>query len=96
MQPKVQILTVCPQCDGEAYLPDQLVTCADGSKRLTYTACMDCGGSGRQKIWIDLTDLLEMLIEQDQRDPMQPDWQALSKRKPVGHLQESLENAGLF
>jgi hypothetical protein len=27
MQPQVQIMTSCPKCDGEAYVPDQLVTC---------------------------------------------------------------------
>ena len=95
MQPKVQILTQCSQCDGEAYLPDQLVTCNDGSKRLTYTACIDCGGSGRQKIWIALTGLLEMLAEHYHRDPMAVDWLALSKKKPVTAYQDSCEAAGI-
>jgi hypothetical protein len=95
MQPQVQILTQCPQCNGEAYLPDLLVTCDDGSKRLTYTACLDCGGSGRQKIWIALTDLLEMLAELYQCDPLQPDWLALSQEKPVSAYQDSREAAGV-
>lgn len=95
MQPKVQILTQCPQCHGEAYLPDVLVTCDDGSKRLTYTACMDCGGSGRQKIWIELSDLLELLAEHYQRDPMEVDWLALSQEKPTSAYQDSLEAAGI-
>ena len=96
MQAKVQILTDCPQCDGEAYLPAEMVTCDDGSPRLNYTPCPDCGGTGRQKLWIDLTDLLEMLAEHYVRDPMEPDWLALARQKPAGHLSASLEDAGLF
>ena len=95
MQPKVQILTQCPQCEGEAYFPDQLVTCNDGSKHLTYTACIDCGGSGRQKIWIGLSDLLEMLVEHYHRDPMAVDWLALAQKKPVTAYQDSCEAAGI-
>lgn len=95
MKPKVQILTICPRCDGEAYLPDEVVTCDDGQKHLTYEACWDCGGSGRQKIWIELSDLLEMLAEHYQRDPMEPDWLALSQARPVSAYLDSLEAAGI-
>lgn len=95
MQPKVQILTPCPQCDGEAYLPDDLVTCDDGQIRLNYVACPDCLGRGQQKLWIALADLLEMLAEHYHRDPMAVDWLALSRQKPVSVYQDSLEAAGI-
>ena len=96
MQPRIQILTNCPKCDGEAYLPDDLVTCEDGQIRLTYEACWNCGGSGRQKIWIELNDLLEMLADHYQCNPMEVDWLARSHRKPVSQFLDSLEAAGIY
>ena len=96
MQPQIQVLTTCPHCDGEAYLPDELITSADGTQRLSYAPCPECSGFGRQKIWLALTDLLELLVEYQARDPLAPDWSALAHTRPAGHLQASLEDAGLY
>ena len=58
---KVQILTQCEHCQGQAYLP----VCEDesytGEKYIRYLPCPCCNGSGAQPKWISLAVLAALL-----------------------------------
>ena len=47
MKPKVQILTTCTHCDGDAYLPDREDISAMGRKYMRFKPCPMCQGSSR-------------------------------------------------
>ena len=96
MKPKVQILTTCAYCQGDAYLPEYETMSPNGEKVIQHNPCPVCQGTGKAKVWIELTDLLDLLSEAAQRDPMEPDWAALAEEKPISHLQASREAAGLW
>ena len=81
MKPKVQILTTCAYCQGEAYLPDHEAVSNTGERYIQHEPCPVCHGNGRAKVWIELNDLLDLLSEADQRDPMEPDWAALAEHR---------------
>jgi hypothetical protein len=59
---KVQILTTCRACGGQAYLPtNEVMTSADGREYIRHIPCVACEGSGRETRWIDLHDFVRML-----------------------------------
>ena len=60
---KVQILTTCRACGGQAYLPtNEVMSTAqmDGHTSAIFR-CTACAGSGRETRWIDLRDFVRML-----------------------------------
>ena len=57
---KVQILTTCRACGGQAYLPtNEEMSTADGRTYIRHIPCVACAGSGRETRWIDLVTLYE-------------------------------------
>ena len=56
---KVEILTTCDACNGKAYLPTEEVIFIGGWKYFRHKACSACQGTGRQLIWITLSELVE-------------------------------------
>ncbi len=96
MKPKVQILMTCPHCDGAAYLPDREAVSATGEPYMHHSPCAFCQGFGTQKVWIELEDLIDMLVVVANRDPMEPDWRELARQQPISQTQESREAAGLW
>ena len=91
---KVQILTPCEACDGDAYLPVGEAVSNTGEKYMRYEPCKQCEGSGNRARWISLRDFAEMLEAVMSTDPMEPDLLALSQEKFVSQYQESREAAG--
>ena len=59
--PKVYILSKCPFCDGEAYLPIEKCQDSKGQAYIRYTPCPACGGSGNVPRWISLDDFAKLL-----------------------------------
>ncbi len=58
---KVNILTTCSQCDGQAYLPIGEVEDYQGKKYTKYKSCPHCEGTGKEPKWVSLADFLVML-----------------------------------
>lgn len=91
---KVQILTPCEHCNGDAYLPAGKAVSAKGIYT-RYDPCPYCEGSGQRPKWISLRDFVVMLSEVALSDPMQPDWLGLAQHQPVSQIQDSRDAAGI-
>ena len=96
MRPKVQILTSCAYCEGAAYLPDREAVSATGERYIQYEPCPTGQGMGKAKVWIELTDFLDLISEAQHRDSLEPDWESLGEEEPISHIQASREAAGLW
>ena len=91
MQMKVIVIDRCEFCDGEAYI--YAGEYKDGDlERPVYQACQACKGSGELEKAISLQELADLL---DRAVSMEPDYAALSRRKPVSQFQDSREAAGI-
>ena len=60
---RVQILTTCKVCKGKAFFPTEEEIFIGGWKYYRHKPCNTCHGSGRQIIWIDLSELARLLDE---------------------------------
>jgi hypothetical protein len=58
---KVQILTRCDHCKGQAYLPVGEAVDWQGNKYIQHQPCPQCEGSGSQPRWIDLKSFATLL-----------------------------------
>ena len=58
---KVQILTTCDTCKGQAYLPVGEAESYAGEKYIRYVPCPDCEGSGMQPKWVSLAEFVALL-----------------------------------
>ena len=58
---KVQILTQCEHCQGQAYLPVGEAESYTGEKYTRYFPCPACNGTGAQTKWISLAVLAGLL-----------------------------------
>ena len=61
---KVQILTQCEHCQGQAYLPVGEAESYAGEKYIRHRPCPTCNGSGAQPKWISLTEFSALLAEE--------------------------------
>jgi hypothetical protein len=61
---KVQILTQCEHCQGQAYLPASEAVSYTGERYTRHRPCPCCNGSGAQPKWISLA-VLAALIEKE-------------------------------
>ena len=60
---KVQVLTQCVHCNGEAYLPMGEAEDSHGNKFIRHIPCPMCKGSGNQPAWISLEDFAKLLVQ---------------------------------
>jgi hypothetical protein len=60
---KVQVLTQCEHCNGEAYLPMGETEDYQGHKYTRYVPCPMCEGSGNQPMWASLDDFAKLLVQ---------------------------------
>ena len=60
---KVQVLTQCEHCNGEAYLPIGEAEDSQGHKYTRHVPCLMCEGSGNQSSWISLEDFAKLLVQ---------------------------------
>ena len=58
---KVQILTPCKHCKGEAYLPFGETESYTGEPYTSFQACPECQGTGNQQTWISLDEFVIMV-----------------------------------
>jgi hypothetical protein len=58
---KVQILTQCEQCNGQAYLPAGETESCTGEKYTRHEPCSKCQGSARQTKWVTLAEFVALL-----------------------------------
>ena len=54
---KIQILTTCQACSGQAYVPVGEEVSPTGVKYIRHRPCLACQGSGKQTRWIDFQEL---------------------------------------
>jgi hypothetical protein len=92
---KVQILTRCTFCDGEAYVPIGQATDEEGGTCIRYCPCPYCEGSGERAKWIPLAEFAEMLNDAANTDPMAPDWLELAHKEPISQSRDSRDAAGI-
>ncbi len=59
---KVQILTTCRACGGQAYLPTSEEMSVAGHKYFRHIPCTACQGSGKEARWIDMREFARMLM----------------------------------
>jgi hypothetical protein len=64
MEIKVQILTSCEACNGQAYLPAGEAISYSGERYKRYEPCCSCQGSGRQTRWIRLDEFASLLANE--------------------------------
>ena len=64
MEIKVQILTRCEACDGQAYLPAGEAISYSGERYLRYEPCSSCLGSGLQTRWVRLDEFVSLLAQE--------------------------------
>ena len=60
---KVQILTECAYCHGDAYLPERKDFDYQGVEYMRYRPCPKCNGSGQMTKWIELPEFMHLLQE---------------------------------
>jgi DnaJ-class molecular chaperone len=58
---KIQILTTCQACSGQAYLPVGKEVSPTGVKYIRHRPCFACQGSGKQTRWIDVQEFAMLL-----------------------------------
>ena len=92
---KVQILTECKNCQGDAYLPVGTEVSYSGEAYMRFEPCPVCQGSGSFARWITLQEFLDLLEVEAVKDPMQVDNAELAKQRPVSQYQESRDAAGI-
>ena len=92
---KVQILTQCEACDGEAYVPVGQAASYTGEKYTRYQPCSQCQGSGNQTKWVSLLEFGEMLSDAMSHDPMDADYLELARKQSISQYADSREAAGV-
>lgn len=60
---KIQILTACGHCNGQACIPNGEGEDHQGHKFARYSPCPMCEGTGKQPKWVSLSVLKEMLVQ---------------------------------
>jgi hypothetical protein len=60
---KVQVLSQCKHCNGEAYLPMGEAEDCQGHTYTRYVPCPMCEGSGNKFSWISLEDFAKLLFQ---------------------------------
>jgi hypothetical protein len=58
---KIQILTTCQACSGQAYVPVGEDISPTGVKYIRHRPCFACQGSGKQTHWIDVQGFAMLL-----------------------------------
>jgi hypothetical protein len=58
---KIQILTQCEQCNGQAYLLVGEAESYTGEKYVRHKPCSDCEGTAKQTKWVTLEEFVELL-----------------------------------
>jgi len=58
---KIQILTTCQACSGQAYVPVGEEVSHTGAKYIRHRPCFACQGSGKQTRWIDVQEFAMLL-----------------------------------
>ena len=61
---KLQILSKCQHCDGQAYLPECDDVDYKGNKYIRHRPCPICEGSGLIGEWVDLPIFLHLLEQE--------------------------------
>ena len=89
---KVQILTKCKHCDGEAYLPVGESESYTGETYMRYEPCPQCQGSGKQTQWISLKEFADLL---ERAVSFEPDYLELASHKPISQYADSCDAAGI-
>jgi hypothetical protein len=89
---KVQILTQCEYCEGEAYLPVGEAVSNTGETYQRFQPCTVCKGSGKQTRWVDLREFAELL---DRALSLEPDWQELAQQPFATQYADSCDAAGI-
>ncbi len=62
---KVQVLTQCEHCNGEAYVPTGEAEDCQGHKYIRHIPCPMCEGSGNLPRWINLDDFAKLLHQSE-------------------------------
>ena len=62
---KVQILSPCNMCGGEAYVPRGEVVGNSGEPYTRYDPCPYCEGTGNRAKWISLQEFADLLDKLD-------------------------------
>ncbi len=91
MTPKVQILTRCRACDGQAYVFERIDHEHAGEPYERFTACPACQGSGSAPHWVTLPEFADLL---DRALALEPDWEELGHEEPISQIQDSRAAAG--
>lgn len=60
---KVQVLTRCDHCQGQAYLPAGEAQDAQGHSYIRHIPCPMCAGSGMTAKWVSLQEFTKLLTQ---------------------------------
>ena len=82
METKIQILTRCEACGGEAYIQAGEATSYTGERYSRYEPCTSCNGAGRQTRWVSLEEFAQFL-EEAVANTRHSDWLAMSQLQPT-------------
>ena len=61
---KIHILSICPHCNGDAYIPLGDAKSSKGETYTRYAPCPMCEGSGSQPKWVSLYDFAQLLSQE--------------------------------
>jgi hypothetical protein len=89
---KVQVLTQCKHCGGDAYLPVGDAESYTGEIYIRYQPYPQCQGSGNQTQWVSLHEFAELL---EHATSFEPDYLELAKVEPVSQYADSCDAAGI-
>ena len=92
---KVQILTRCEHCNGEAYLPAGDTESYYGEQYTRYLPCPICQGSGKQTKWVSLREFANLLSDAMNANPMEPNDLELPQKQPTSQFQDSRDATGI-
>ena len=82
---KVNILTTCEFCNGEAYLPIGEAVSFSGEKYIQYEPCSHCQGIGYHAKWVSLKDFADLM---ERAISFEPDYQELASNTPISQYRD--------
>ena len=71
---KVQILSHCDMCGGEAYVAVGEVVSNSGEPYMRYHPCPYCEGTGNKAKWIDMQEFADLLDKLDLLEALPPEF----------------------
>ena len=83
---KVQVLTRCEMCGGEAYVAVGEAESNSGEPYTRYAPCPYCEGAGNRAKWISLQEFADLLDKLDLLEALPPEYLNMPHHENAGAI----------